>query len=145
MNKGTFLTLFMTVALCIFCIGPAQSQSSKKNEYADFIERALVEYNAGYNAGRWDEARILFERAHEIDPNARTLRGMSKSCPPEYKSKQERGAGLQVALLGTGVAAAATGLALMLVSGDEHERSTTIEVSLGCGLSSCYGLLSSRY
>ncbi len=29
---------------------------------------------AAYDAGRWDEARRLFERAHGLDPTARTLR-----------------------------------------------------------------------
>lgn len=330
MNKGKLFTLLMTAALCIVCVGPAKAQTSKGNEYTDIIRKALVEYNAG----RWDEARSLFERAHAINPNARTLRGMGRAafessdyvstlkylkqaleddrkplndaqrietqgiisqaenfvgrfklrlfptdaslvvggyrpvfegnelllnagehdliakadgyqeqrlhinvqggrkgelefrlkkvplkdtqtvaespsppeaapisvdaqdaqetsssivpylvvgsggallvgsaitgllsysakselddkcgsdkeyCPPELKSTKERGEGLQIAsfiLLGTGVAAAVAGFLLMLVSGDEHEPATAIEVSFGCGSSSCYGLLSSRY
>src|SRR5262245_28844317 len=46
---------------------PTRAQAS---EYDDLVLRALT----AYDAGRWDEARGLFERAHAIDPTARTLR-----------------------------------------------------------------------
>jgi tetratricopeptide (TPR) repeat protein len=46
---------------------PAPAQAS---EYDDLVLRALT----AYDAGRWDEARGLFERAHALDPTARTLR-----------------------------------------------------------------------
>jgi hypothetical protein len=51
-------------------------------EYDALVFRALAEYDAG----RWDEARALFERAHAIDPTARTLRtiGMAAFNQADY-------------------------------------------------------------
>lgn len=45
------------------------------SEYRRAIEEALVEFEAG----RYAEARVLFTRAHELEPNARTARGIG-SC-----------------------------------------------------------------
>jgi hypothetical protein len=41
-------------------------------EYRSVIEEALAEYNRG----NWEEAAALFDRAHRLNPSARTLRGM---------------------------------------------------------------------
>lgn len=51
-------------------------------EYDALVLRALAEYDAG----RWDEARELFERAHGLDPTARTLRtiGMTAFNQADY-------------------------------------------------------------
>jgi len=50
---------------------PAQAAATAApSEYDELVLHAL----AAYDAGRWDEARRLFERAHGIDPTARTLR-----------------------------------------------------------------------
>jgi tetratricopeptide (TPR) repeat protein len=46
--------------------------SRAQGEYARLIRDALAEVDAG----NWAEARALFERAHAISPNARTLRGL---------------------------------------------------------------------
>lgn len=40
--------------------------------YHDLVRQALEESNAG----RWEEARVLFRQAHEVYPNARTERGI---------------------------------------------------------------------
>jgi hypothetical protein len=48
---------------------PAQA-TAQTSEYDDLVLRALT----AYDAGRWAEARGLFERAHALDPTARTLR-----------------------------------------------------------------------
>ena len=40
--------------------------------YREFIEQALNEFKLE----NWPEARLLFRRAHELSPNARTLRGI---------------------------------------------------------------------
>lgn len=42
-------------------------------EYKDLVQRALQEYDLGH----WSEARVFFARAHELAPNARTLRGLA--------------------------------------------------------------------
>src|SRR5690349_9454730 len=40
--------------------------------YKELVEQALSEFKHK----NWPEARVLFMRAHELNPNARTLRGM---------------------------------------------------------------------
>ncbi|GAB4195632.1 MAG: hypothetical protein OHK0013_02030 [Sandaracinaceae bacterium] len=45
-------------------------------EYARTIDAAVAEFQAG----RWAEARALFQRAHGISPNARTLRGIGMAA-----------------------------------------------------------------
>lgn len=49
---------------------PVPSESS--NEYRQLVQQALDEFERG----NWDEAAGLFQQAHQISPNARTLRGM---------------------------------------------------------------------
>jgi hypothetical protein len=44
---------------------------------ADEYERSIALAVAEFEAGHWDEARALFRRAHELDPNARTWRGLA--------------------------------------------------------------------
>jgi hypothetical protein len=46
--------------------------SSEDAEYRSAVEEALAEFNRG----NWEEAAALFERAHKLNPSARTLRGM---------------------------------------------------------------------
>ena len=43
-------------------------------------ENAIAQAVAEFGAGRWEEARALFKRAHQIEPNARTLRGMGMTA-----------------------------------------------------------------
>jgi tetratricopeptide (TPR) repeat protein len=52
------------------------------SEYDALVLRALAEYDAG----RWYQARALFERAHALDPTARTLRtiGMTAFNQADY-------------------------------------------------------------
>jgi tetratricopeptide (TPR) repeat protein len=42
-------------------------------DYAALIRKAVVEFQAG----AWEEARALFRAAHELEPSARTLRGLA--------------------------------------------------------------------
>lgn len=50
----------------------ARAETQSEAAYRELIEQALAEFQLK----NWPEARVLFRRAHEIDPNARTLRGM---------------------------------------------------------------------
>lgn len=52
--------------------GAGESETSIETQYQDLIRRALAEMSDG----RWREARALFRQAHELSPNARTLRGI---------------------------------------------------------------------
>lgn len=59
---------------------PAASASATPaatgGDYHAVIKDAVREFSAG----RWEEARALFKRAHGIEPNARTLRGMGMAA-----------------------------------------------------------------
>lgn len=50
----------------------AQGQPGDDGAYRALIDEAVSEFRAE----RWAEARALFARAHELSPNARTLRGI---------------------------------------------------------------------
>jgi hypothetical protein len=54
--------------------GAAEARASAQDDaaYKELIEQALSEFKHK----NWPEARVLFTRAHELNPNARTLRGM---------------------------------------------------------------------
>jgi len=60
-------------ALSATYVSPGRaSAQDPPGEYVHIIEGAVEEFGAG----RWAEANALFERAHALYPNARTLRGM---------------------------------------------------------------------
>lgn len=48
--------------------------------YEETIRHAVEEYSLGH----WTEARFFFARAHALNPNARTLRGLGLTC---YESR----------------------------------------------------------
>jgi hypothetical protein len=50
----------------------ARAQDVAPDAYRQTIDDAVQEFADGH----WEEARALFKRAHELQPNARTLRGM---------------------------------------------------------------------
>ena len=52
--------------------GPPVQDPSETTQYRAMLEEAVSEYDAH----RYEEARALFRRAHEIAPTARTLRGI---------------------------------------------------------------------
>jgi hypothetical protein len=51
---------------------PVAPDPGETSQYHAMLEEAVSEYDAH----RYEEARALFRRAHEISPNARTLRGI---------------------------------------------------------------------
>jgi tetratricopeptide (TPR) repeat protein len=56
--------------------GIASAQDTGDAAYRGAIDDAVQEFSAGH----WEEARALFKRAHELSPNARTLRGMGMAA-----------------------------------------------------------------
>jgi len=73
---------------------PARAQeASEPAEYRSTIREALAEYNAR----NFPEARALFEEAHRLLPNARTLRGLGMTAF-ELRSYRESVHFLQAAL-----------------------------------------------
>jgi hypothetical protein len=68
-----------TAALALVLAVTAQvaaAQDSGDAAYRAAIDDAVQEFSAGH----WGEARVLFKRAHELSPNARTLRGMGMAA-----------------------------------------------------------------
>ena len=67
----------LLVSLCagVLALSPRGTRAQDGADdavYKDLIEQALSEFKHK----NWQEARVLFMRAHERNPNARTLRGM---------------------------------------------------------------------
>jgi hypothetical protein len=65
------------VSLCgaLLTLGPVCARAEDSTDdpaYKELVEQALGEFRHR----NWPEARVLFMRAHERNPNARTLRGM---------------------------------------------------------------------
>ena len=56
-------------------LAAAPRESAEARQYNALVDEATSEFEAR----RYEEARALFKRAHEISPNARTLRGIGMS------------------------------------------------------------------
>jgi len=67
--------LFALLAFAASSSARAQTEGPPP-EYRGLVDSALEEFDAQH----WAEARALFERAHAIFPNARTLRGMGMAA-----------------------------------------------------------------
>jgi hypothetical protein len=68
-----FSLLSLALAALIAWTGPARAQDAAPAPgYQTLVEQALSESAAG----RWEEARAAFRKAHALYPNARTLRGI---------------------------------------------------------------------
>jgi hypothetical protein len=64
--------VFAVLGLLVLSGPTTAFAQSKGDGYAQVIQNAVVEFDAG----NWAEARVLFEQAHTLRPSARTLRGM---------------------------------------------------------------------
>jgi hypothetical protein len=53
-----------------------RAQQAESPEYRRTIDDAVTEFRSGH----WEEARALFARAHELEPSARTLRGLGMTA-----------------------------------------------------------------
>lgn len=70
--RGLFLAVVWVCALTVGTGRVAAQAAGEDAAYKELIEQALSEFKHK----NWPEARILFTRAHELNPNARTMRGM---------------------------------------------------------------------
>ena len=71
--------LWLRVVLSLMLAGSAHVAQAEESSTLDADARyrsALKDALAEYDASHFEEARILFRRAHEINPNARTLRSI---------------------------------------------------------------------
>lgn len=87
-------TIALALALGWIAAAPARAQSDgAPAEYQALIDAAVAEFGAG----RWPEARAMFQRAHDSFPNARTLRGLGMSSF-EMRDYPEAARALEAAL-----------------------------------------------
>ena len=70
------LTLVLTLWMLNALAARVDAQPEEPPAYRELVEQALAEYAAK----NYDEAGTLFERAHTLFPNARTLRGMGMAA-----------------------------------------------------------------
>ncbi|HVZ34702.1 MAG TPA: hypothetical protein VG963_19875 [Polyangiaceae bacterium] len=68
-----FASLVLGFVLLLGMVESARAEADR--EYDKAIERAVT----AYNGGDYDEATRQFQRAHELSPSARTLRGVGMS------------------------------------------------------------------
>ena len=72
----------LALALSLLLAAPAAAQrkgaagGGEQGKGSPEYLRTVTEAIAEYRLGNWSEAEALFRRAHELNPNARTLRGM---------------------------------------------------------------------
>src|SRR6185369_15657579 len=73
-SRATVLPLAAVLIVGIVAARPrvVAAQEAETPQYRGLLSEAVAEYDAR----RYEEARALFRRAHEIAPNARTLRGI---------------------------------------------------------------------
>lgn len=69
--RGAGVGIVIAVAVAM-AAGVRAQDAADSPEYTAVIDSAVAEFGAGH----WPEARALFERAHAMAPNARTLRGI---------------------------------------------------------------------
>jgi tetratricopeptide (TPR) repeat protein len=79
------LSVQVLLAVALACLSrpssSARAEPPPQNaNYEDTIRHAVEEYSLGH----WTEARFFFARAHALNPNARTLRGLGLTC---YESR----------------------------------------------------------
>jgi hypothetical protein len=69
--------LFVAVPAVLFCLVSAPSAVRADDEA---YEKAIADGIAEFDRGNYPEAKVLFRMAHNLDPNARTLRGMGMTA-----------------------------------------------------------------
>jgi hypothetical protein len=72
MTQTTGAALLFIHALAVTQFAAAQTSPDPESAFGPTVERALQ----AYDAERWDDARLLFEQAHALEPTARTLRAI---------------------------------------------------------------------
>src|SRR5581483_6001559 len=73
-SRATALPLAAVVIVGLVAARPrvVAAQEAETPQYRGLLSEAVAEYDAR----RYEEARALFRRAHDLSPNARTLRGI---------------------------------------------------------------------
>jgi tetratricopeptide (TPR) repeat protein len=86
--------------IALLCLGSAQSHAQDLHEQPASYESIIDEGVREFDAGNYPEAHSLFEQAHALQPNARTLRALG-FCAFELKHYVESAGDLEAALVDT--------------------------------------------
>lgn len=70
------MTLLGSVCAGSSLLSAAHAEDLSTGSYEDFVQRGVSEFEQGH----WEEAHAMFLRAHELQPNARTFRGIGMSA-----------------------------------------------------------------
>ena len=70
---GLIKAVWLPVALGGLLLSATPAAAEPAGSYRELVRRALVAFDAKH----WEEARALFQAAHQLEPNARTLRGLA--------------------------------------------------------------------
>lgn len=86
MTRSCLVVLILVLAVISTPVGRVDAQAAGRraaagSEYDSTLREALVEFGRG----NWVEARALFERAHELNPSARTLRAIGLTAFEEKR------------------------------------------------------------
>jgi hypothetical protein len=73
LKRASLLCACVTFCCSARVRADAPNEAETIAEYAEVLQHGVD----AFSAGRWAEARMLFERAHRITPTARTLRGLA--------------------------------------------------------------------
>lgn len=65
-------TMLSVFAALLMTLSITSARADDATEFNDVIKRAVTEFDSG----NWEEASALFRRAHELNPSARTWRGL---------------------------------------------------------------------
>ncbi len=70
--RAALLAFFAAASLATASLAAAQAEPDPPERYRVLVDQAIAESAEG----RWSEARALFRAAHQLYPNARSLRGI---------------------------------------------------------------------
>jgi tetratricopeptide (TPR) repeat protein len=76
MRRLTWATAFILLLAATSVLPRGVSAQANDSAYRATVDEAVREFSAG----RYEEARALFKRAHGLSPNARTLRGLGMTA-----------------------------------------------------------------
>jgi len=73
MRSGAPLAVLLTLCACLCCARVAAEDGASEARYAELLKQGVD----AFTRGDWQAARAAFERAHAIEPTARTYRGLA--------------------------------------------------------------------
>jgi tetratricopeptide (TPR) repeat protein len=72
-SGASFAAVLLALCVCFFCPRVGAEESADNTRYAALLKQGVD----AFTQGEWQAARAAFERAHAIEPTARTYRGLA--------------------------------------------------------------------